>query len=283
MHTPLFLSEIIALLKEKEVKTVLDATFAEGGHGLNLAKLGFNVLGIEWDPEMFIVGQTKIKDSGLKNITLIQGNYRNVRELALKAGFRHVQAVVFDLGLSMYQLNFSHKGFSLKRGDTLDLRIGGDLNQSASDWLNKVPDAELNDSLGRLIEDRQSGAIVRRILAFRRQRSLSTVSDLEAIISSMNQSTKETNKLLRLTLQALRIIVNEEFTNIQLGFEGALELLEAGGLLIYLTYHSLEDRLVKRLSQSQINSLQEIGKVKQNREYPFAKSAKLRVYEKQTT
>lgn len=280
LHTPLFLEEIAELLIERRVQSVVDATFAEGGHGISLAKRGMTVLGIEWDEEMYAVGMVKIKEAKLPNLRLVQGNYRKIAQLAKAAGLQKVEAIIFDLGLSMYQLRHSKKGFSLNREDQLDLRIGSELELSAQQFLNKASRTELIDELSGLLEDRLATKIIAQIDSYRHHRELNSVEDLRLALVPLKLNDQQVNRLLRKLLQALRIIVNDEFENIRAAFFSSLKLLSPKGLLIFLTYHSLEDRLVKRLGVAAQSEVRPLQKMKSNKDYKFATSGKLRVYEK---
>ncbi len=279
-HTPLFLKQIMALLKEYKVTKVIDGTFGEGGHGLNLAKLGYQVLGIEWDQEMYKIAQNNIKEAKTNKVKLVLGNYKNVAKIAKENHFSSVGAVIFDLGLSMYQLINSSRGFSYQRQGDLDLRISQSLPQTAKDWLNHTSRLELTDDITRYIEDKRSTALSRAILFTREKKPFSCLEDLRAVVTKITDNEKEATKLLRQALQALRIVINDEMTNIKQGFTDGLTILKPQGLLIFLTYHSLEDRVVKRLGQEYSSQLKSVQKVISNKDYQFAKSGKLRVYEK---
>jgi len=279
-HTPLFLEQIITLLRERHADKVIDCTFGEGGHGLNLAKLGYTVLGIEWDKEMFDVGQHNIKEAKTEKVKLTLGNYKDVAVIARENHFDPVDAIIFDLGLSMYQLEHSSRGFSSQRQGDLDLRISLLLPESAKDWLNRTSRDELTDLITRYVEDKRSTILSRKLLQVREKKPFTKLDDLRKVIMQITDDEKEATKLLRQTLQALRIVVNDEMNNIKQGFSGGLTVLKKDGLLIFLTYHSLEDRLVKRLGQASRSELKPVQKVIMNKDYPFARSGKLRIYEK---
>lgn len=280
IHTPLFYSQILDVFKKNQVNRVIDATFAEGGHGLGYAKQQFSVLGIEWDKDMYKLGMDRIKNSGLTNIKLVNGNYKDIAKLAAQMQFAPVDAIIFDLGLSMYQLDKSTKGFSSNREANLDLRIGADLELTASGFLNTAGKQEIVDVITRYVEDKTSLNIAREIFKYRLNQPINKISDLRTIIKKTASTDKQVNKLLRQVLQALRIIVNDEPNNIRQGFLGALSILKKGGLIVVLTYHSQEDRLIKLLSHELSRSIKPIDKVIKNKDYQFAKSGKLRIFKK---
>ena len=279
-HTPLFLQEISAFLKQRQISEVIDATFAEGGHGLSLAKAGITVLGIEADEEMFRVGQDKVKQSGLNTVSLVLDNYCNLEKIAQNQFPKKVGAIIMDLGLSMYQLKHSQRGFSDLRQASLDLRLSTKQKLTAADWLKSSPKPILEDLLTRYLESPHSLSLVKRILATRQTKPILSVSDLREVINSLGLAKKEAQSLLRQTLQALRMIVNDEFSNNQKALTAALSVLKENGLLIVLTYHSLEDRMVKQFAKKHSDKLRMIQKTKKNKDYQFAKSGKLRIYEK---
>jgi len=279
-HTPLFLAEISELLTQRGAEKVIDATFAEGGHGISLAKQGMAVLGIEWDEEMYAVGMENIREANLKKLQLVRGNYREVEMLAKTAGFLDIDAIIFDLGLSMYQLRHSQKGFSLNRQAPIDLRIGQELELPGYEFLNKAARTELISELEGLLEDRLASKVIEKLDSYRHHKPLKTIEDLRLALVPLKLNDQQTNRLLRKLLQALRIIVNDEFENIRTAFWGGIKILKPGGLLIFLTYHSLEDRLVKRLGVEAREQVTQTQKIKSNKDYKFATSGKLRVYEK---
>lgn len=279
-HTPLFLSTISSLLSERRASKVVDATFAEGGHGLSLAGLGLMVLGIEADEQMYAVGQANIKASKLDQIKLLKGNYRDLKKMVNKQHFAPVDAVIMDLGLSMYQLNHSQKGFSLKREAILDLRLSSTQPQTAAAFLQQASKNEIMEVLTRYIESPYSQALAYKLMAFRHKKPVQTVLDLEQIISQLNLDKVKSQNLMRQTLQALRMVVNHEFEAIKQAISQAWEILAEKGLLFVLTYHSLEDRLVKQYVRQNLPGFLPLGKASKNRDYQFAKSGKLRIYEK---
>lgn len=280
-HTPLFLKEIIALLKDNAAtQRVIDATYGEGGHSFALARLGISVLALEWDHAMFINGQLKIKHEAVTNLKLVLDNFANIKTVAEKLHFAPVTAVLFDLGLSMQQLRSSQRGFSFKHQAPLDLRINDRLEQTAAQIINQAPRPELFDLFTKYVEDVQSLKLARLIEQSRQRHPINTVADLSQVLDKLELAPKAAEKLLRKVLQGLRIVVNHEFANIREGFDGSLAILRPGGWQIWLTYHSLEDRLVKRLARAASTQLRLCHKPIVNKNYAFAKSGKLRIYEK---
>lgn len=278
-HTPLFLKQIIALVNQYQVKRLVDATFGEGGHGLALAQLKITVLGIEADEQMYEVAKQNIQDSGLSNVQVIHGNYRDIAKIIKKAGMQPVDAIIMDLGLSMYQLKYSDKGFSSQRQGNLDLRLSEKQQTKASEIVNKSKEAQLQDLLTRYVESPYSQKLVQKILTFRQRKPINTVSDLQTVINTLGLDTYKAQNLLRQTLQALRIVVNDEFASIKQALSQLETVLAPHGLLIMLTYHSLEDRLVKQFVKKHLPHLKQVDRTIQNKDYQFAQGGKLRIYE----
>lgn len=280
-QTALFLAEIVALLKKLEAKKVIDATFGEGGHGVALAKLGMKVLGIEWDQHMYVYAKTKIKTMGLEPfITLEKDNFANVGKIASKNDFLEVDAVIFDLGLSMRQLKEGARGFSFKQDDFLDLRISSKLKLTAADIINSLEKQKLYDLFTKYIEDVNSGRLVDLIVQGRKNRQITKTGHLLQLMKKLNLKPESETLLMRKTLQGLRLIVNQELENLRKGFAGSVSVLRKGGLVFILTFHSLEDRIVKLFFKNREDFKSYFHKPLQNKQLAFAKSAKLRVYQK---
>lgn len=279
-QTPLFYKEIVALLKSENCQKLVDATYGEGGHGLNLVKdLGLKVLGIEWDPEMYTPACAKIKEENLQDkIKLINDNFANLEQILKKEQFTSPEAIIFDLGLSMRQIALDDRGFSFAKENTLDLRLNQKIGQSASDWLNSASENDIQENLFKLLEDVDADQLIQEILKYRRQKKITNTADLKKIIETLSIERKE--KLFRKLLQSLRIIVNNELLNLESGLKAAVSVISNKGLIIVLTFHSLEDRIVKLFFKKQKNLLSVHKKALAQREYRFAQCAKLRIYQK---
>ena len=277
-HTPLFLKDILALLKKQKAKKVIDATFGSGGHSFPLEKQGCEVLALEWDEKMFARGQEQIRQTH-SAITLCCKNYAEIKEVACDQNFTLVDAVIFDLGLSLWQLRYGQRGFSFERDEKLDLRINSTLPKTAAELINDWNEEELIDYFTKYIEDQRSYQLAELTVREKKQKSISTVGDLWQLIHKLSLSNQEETKLMRKTLQGLRMIVNQEKQNLKHGLAGSLAILRPAGLLLMITFHSLEDRLVK-LNFKNNKNIKLKQKPIQNRTYKFARGAKFRIYEK---
>jgi 16S rRNA (cytosine1402-N4)-methyltransferase len=224
----------------------IDATLGEGGHSkaiIEACNPGGQVLGIDADPEAIQVANKRI-DVSSDDFLGININFRDLRTTALRYRFAPVHGILFDLGVSSLQLDKESRGFSFKRADPLDMRFDLDQRMLASDIVNHYPEQELADLIYRFGEDPAARHIAKCIV---RNRPIATSLDLGEIIQ--NNLHKRSRKIhpATLTFQALRIAVNDELNSLENGLEQALSLLGSGGRIVVISYHSLEDRIVKNL------------------------------------
>jgi len=281
-QTPLFLPQIIALLQAKNVQNIIDGTYGEGGHGLNLAKLKFKVLGIEWDPKMYHEAKKNIQELKLnQQIQLVNDNYRHLEAIVEKSGFLP-QAIILDLGLSMRQIALSTRGFSIHEESVLDLRINPfETQETGAEYLNRISKNELKDFCLSYIESKEAMQIFQLMERGRLSKKLTTVADLKAIIYRLPMIKKfAAEQILRMILQGLRIVVNQEKSNLIQALQGAEKVLKKQGLLIVLTFQSFEDRTVKLFFKNNPLFLEVYKKPLFQKQYRFAKGAKLRAYVK---
>jgi 16S rRNA (cytosine1402-N4)-methyltransferase len=239
MHTPVLLKESIEALNIQEGGRYIDATYGLGGHSQEIAQAGGLVLGLDWDPENV---QKNIKRGLPKNVKLIYGNYGNIKDIAQNNNWAPCKGVIFDLGLSMDQIRLSQRGFSYEaRAEPLDMRIDTSLEESAADIINSSTREDLYDIFTQNAEEINSRSIAQAIYSTRRMKPVETVGDLLDAISKVSRNRSTIARIF----QALRIEVNNEFENIRQGLQGAYEILEEGGRIVMITFHSSEDRIVK--------------------------------------
>lgn len=257
-HVPVLLHEVIEQLQPAPGKKFIDATANGGGHTRALRDAGAEVLPIEWDPEL------------AKRIGAINDNYANIEKIAKEHGFDQCDGVLFDLGFSSEQLE-SGRGFTFLKDEPLDMRYSGK-GETAADILNKKSEEEIARILKEYGEERFDGRITSAIV---RHRPITSTLQLVEIIESVVPRRGKINPATR-TFQALRIAVNHELENLQKGLEGAMEVMKIGGKIAVISFHSLEDRIVKKFAKTKLirASWSEIQK---NRR---ARSAKLRIAEK---
>lgn len=279
-HTPVFLQQVLSHVNTQTDTRYIDCTFGEGGHATALAKMGLEVLALEADVTQIEVFQarTDIPDAVRKRIHLVQGNYAFVADLAVQNGFNRVDGVLFDLGLSMAQIN-SERGFSYKHlHQPLDMVI--DTNASkrgtarAADVVAEYEESELVALFEKYSERLSSKPIAKAIVNARINKRIETVGDLRDALMKVVEERE-----FPAIFQALRMEVNEELEAIRQALEGAKEIVKSGGTIQIITFHSIEDRLVKLWARS--HALKKIAKYvgREISTRDFERSAILRVYQ----
>lgn len=277
MHTPVLLKETIDSLNIQSLGKYIDATLGEGGHAEEIIKRGGVVLGIDWDQNQIDRRVSKNKSGSIK---FVRGNYADIGKIARENDFFPVDGVIFDLGLSMEQLSSNKRGFSYKKlKEPLDMRIGNELETTAADLLNSLEANELYDLLARYSEELDSKLIAEAI-ANKKGRQFEEVGDLVEVVKKTLSECKQRhqhdiNKTLARVFQALRITVNNEFENIKKGLAEAVEVTKIGGVVAIITFHSLEDRVVKQFIRK--NQLRSEHTVRGSKELAFERSATLRI------
>lgn len=283
MHTPVLLTEVTEDLQIKPEGLYIDATAGEGGHLGKIIELGGKVLAIDWDENQ--IKSLKEKFPG-KNVQFAVGNYADIEEIAKSKLFYPVDGIVLDLGLSYKQLSESGRGFSYKKWEEpLDMRISEDLDETAADLLNSLDGEELYENIARYSEEIHSRVIADSIARSRRIKKFETVVDLlTAIDEGLNNCSQHgqhiQHKVYAPIFQALRIMVNHEFENIRKGLKGASEILKQNGRMAVITFHSLEDRIVKQVVRDLGLKMLHKKAIAGSKELSFERSAKLRVLEK---
>lgn len=281
MHTPVLLQKAIEYLNVKPGGKYIDATVGEGGHLELINRLGGTVLGIDWDAAQAQSLQLKFQNN--KDIVIACGNYAHIESIAGEHGFTQVDGVLFDFGLSMKQLFESGKGFSFQHDeDPLDMRLNEELEKKASDIINSSSVSELYEIFAKFAEEFHSISIAEGIVRARIGRRMDRVRDLKKVIDyALKQCTVKHPHPNRQTyariFQALRIAVNKEFENIKSGLAGSLKVINPEGRIVVISFHSLEDRIVKQFVREK--GLHELSKhvIKGDRELSFERSAKMRV------
>lgn len=277
MHTPVLLQEAIDGLDIKPNGLYIDATVGEGGHMQEIVKRGGKVLGIDADQEQ--IKKLELEMRGYqRKITLVQGNFADVEEIASSAQFAPVDGILFDLGLSFAQIQQSGRGFSYRKPEeALDMRIDTESEVTAEDIVNDLDQDELYDLFARLGEDIHSREISQEIVRTRAKKRIEKVGDLTEVIDEV-VGTTDTKSYARI-FQALRMAVNHEKESIRKGLEGAVKILKPGGRCVVITFQSIEDRIVKQFitkhSLNQINKKVNVDRALK----PFERSAKIRIFE----
>ncbi len=244
-HVPVMLREMLAQLAPADGGAYLDGTFGGGGYaGAILDAASCTLWAIDRDPNAIARGaQIAARHPG--RLHLIQGRFGDMLALLGEAGVTTLDGVVLDLGVSSFQLNEPGRGFSFRNDGPLDMRMGRD-GPSAADLVNTLGEAELADVLFQFGEERLSRRIARAIVAARAEEPIATTLRLASIIRRAVPPVGAGIHPATRSFQALRIRVNDELGEIERALDQAARLLGPGGRLVVVSFHSLEDRLVKR-------------------------------------
>jgi 16S rRNA (cytosine1402-N4)-methyltransferase len=249
-HIPVMLSEVLAQLDPKDGEIIVDGTFGAGGYSQAiLESADCKIIAIDRDPEAFrLSGELATAYPG--RVLAVLGRYSEMVELAASEGFNSVRGVVLDLGVSSMQLDEPSRGFSFSQDGPLDMRMGQG-GASARDIVNSLGEQELAEVLFKLGEERRSRAIAKAIVKRRAEAPIATTAELADIVAGVLGLTREEKKHpATRTFQGLRLYLNEELDELACGLSAAERLLEAGGRLAVVTFHSLEDRIAKRFFAS---------------------------------
>jgi len=299
-HIPVLLKETIDLLRVKKGKKYIDATLGGGGHSKEVVKREGRLLAIDCDPEAVKAGTLRLQTAcpapsclgggKIPPPKVVWGNFSDISEIAQKEGFSKVDGILFDLGVSSHQLETKERGFSFNQGGPLDMRMDPRLSITAKDLVNGLNEGELYELFFKLGQEKYSRRFAHAICRARRIKKIETTDELAKIIldnAPPRGRFDGTHPATRI-FQALRIAVNDELNNLKKTLPKAVELLNKEGRLIVLSFHSLEDGIVKRffLEEQKRGVLEivtekpiipEVNEIEKN---PRARSAKLRVAEK---
>ncbi len=247
-HTPVLLDEVLAGLAVQAEGRYCDATFGRGGHSAAiLARLGpaGRVCAIDRDPEAIAAGRARFADE--PRLALVRGPFGRLEELVRAVGWEGgLQGVLLDLGVSSPQLDEATRGFSFMQDGPLDMRMDNESGSSAAQWLARAGEREIADVLFTLGEERFARRIARAIVAARATAPIQTTRRLAELVAAAVPTREPGKHPATRTFQAIRIHVNRELEEAQAALPQAVGLLAPGGRLCVISFHSLEDRLVKR-------------------------------------
>ena len=292
LHEPVLLKEVLDALgitglahSNNQVRKFIDATLGTGGHTAEIIKRAGVVLGIETDNTLLRVARERVEGGAFK---LIHGNFKDIYEIAKKEGFREVDGIIFDLGVSNLHFENRERGFSFKyKNAPLDMRLNKEeQNVSAEDLLNSLRHDQLTGLFSVVLSKYTSKKLADSIVSKRSKNKFKTVDDFLSIFGK----SKFKHKLhpSSLPLLALRISVNSELENLKEALPPSLKLLIKGGNLVVISFHSAEDRIVKRFFRSSarqgrgeiITKKPIVAQPKEILSNPKARSAKLRILKK---
>jgi 16S rRNA (cytosine1402-N4)-methyltransferase len=248
-HIPVLISEVLEQLRPAAGETYIDGTFGAGGYSRAiLDSAPCRVIAIERDPTAFSAGQAVAAEFGGR-LTLVATTFSDMESAARGAGFDHVDGVVLDIGVSSMQLDEPERGFSFLRDGPLDMRMS-QAGPSAADIVNTADEEDLANILYELGEERRSRAIARTIVKARADAPITTTKALADIVERvLGRARGDEKHPATRTFQALRIHVNDELGELEGALSAAERLLKPDGRLLVVTFHSLEDRIVKRFLQ----------------------------------
>jgi 16S rRNA (cytosine1402-N4)-methyltransferase len=251
-HIPVLAEEVMSMLAPAPGSLQIDATLGGGGHTeriLEATDPDGRLLGLDADGAAIARVDGRLRPRYGDRLVLRQANFRELAGVARDAGFDAVDGTLFDLGLSSYQLADAERGFGFRTGGPLDMRFDTSRGVPAAELLATLDVHELTALLRRYGEEPKAGRIARAIVDARRTAPVATAEELAALVervSPPNPRVRRRTHPATRVFQALRIAVNEELDALQEGLAAAVDLLRPGGRLVVLSYHSLEDRIVKR-------------------------------------
>ncbi len=282
-HTSVLLEEVLKGLDVKAGKRYIDATFGGGGHTRALLEQGADVLAIDEDTDALEEAK-KIESPHLR---IVQGNFRNIETIAKQEGYEQVDGILFDLGVSSHQINIASRGFSFRYDDApLDMRflqVNND-SKSAKELIAKATENELYEIFAKYGEEERARTIAVHLIRARQVKPIVTAGQLREVIESVVGTGKASTGTVARIFQALRIAVNDEMGALEEGLIGASHLVISGGKIAVISFHSLEDRIVKRFFRQsafiEITKKPLIASEEEETENPRARSAKLRIVQK---
>ncbi|RJQ26254.1 16S rRNA (cytosine(1402)-N(4))-methyltransferase RsmH [Candidatus Parcubacteria bacterium] len=284
-HKPVLLKKIIENLDVRKEGKYIDATIGGGGYAEAILEKGGRVLGIDADQDAieFVKNKFQIKNQ----LILVQDNFANIKKIAEEQGFVNADGIVFDLGLSSYQIEQSGRGFSFLRDEPLDMRMDKRKEIKAADIINQFSREELYDLFTKMGEERFSLPIANNIIRARRIKPIETSLEFARIVEEVIPRSGKIHPATKV-FQALRIIVNDELKSLEKGIVDGIDILKQKGRMIVVSFHSLEDRKVKEEFRkyeykglgNALNKKPITADENELYENPRARSAKMRVFEK---
>ncbi len=250
-HIPVLLQEMTDALDVRAGGVFVDATYGGGGYTQSIFEASdkAEVIGIDRDPD---AQKRAERHTGEKRFTFVRARFGDMEDAVRPLAPEGVDGIVMDIGVSSFQIDIPERGFSFMSDGPLDMRMDPENGQSAADIVNTMEEGELADLFYIYGEERHSRRIARAIVA---QRPFETTAQLAAAISKSVPPSRDKAHPATRCFQALRIVVNDELGELERGLEAAQKLLKVGGRLVVVTFHSLEDRIVKQFFATQSGRL----------------------------
>jgi 16S rRNA (cytosine1402-N4)-methyltransferase len=261
-HKPVLLEEAIDALNIRPDGLYVDATLGGGGHAQELLKrtsLKAQLLGIDRDSEAIFFTKNKLSEFGPR-FRALKGNYRDIKKLLYDAGVNQVDGILLDLGVSSFQLDTERRGFSFHGSAPLDMRMDSEQKLRAQDLLNTLPKEELEAIIKEYGDEPKARKIAEQIVKYREQKPLETTDELANIVESVYRGRRGKTHPATKTFQAIRIAVNDELGGLKDFLPQAIQLLNKGGRLAIISFHSLEDAIVKRFFKELTGKREKLNK-----------------------
>ena len=273
-HVPVLLEEVLCWLRPVPGGRYLDGTVGLGGHAEGILKESSPngvLFGLDWDEEALHHARVRLEPFGERTF-LIQGDFKDLAEIGKERGISELDGVLFDLGVSSLQLEVEERGFAFSRDGPLDMRMDRRLSLNAADLVSHLAEDDLADLIWRFGEEREAKRIARRIVQFRQKKEITRTQQLAEIV---RQAVRSRSGRFRIhpatrTFQALRIAVNRELEGLEQAIRAAVDLLQSRGRIAVISYHSLEDRIVKQtlVSLSRHSGFSSPGEIRDAPEEP---------------
>ncbi len=291
-HQPVLLKEVIEFLNIKPGEVYIDATVGGGGHTAAILKKGGRVFGLDRDPEAVSFANQRLKSvCPNADYQIVQGNFVDLEKIMVSHQVQRPAGILFDLGVSSHQLDKKERGFSFSAEAPLDMRMEPSLAVKAADLINGLHQGELEKLFSRLGEELLAVPIAKVIVRARKRAAIKTTKQLAAIVSRVYQRRYRSKSRIHPATKvflALRIAVNDELNNLKEGLVQAMRVLKKKGRLVVISFHGLEDKIVKDFfkkgGQSEwweiLTKKPVVPQEEEIKDNPRSRSAKLRAVEK---
>lgn len=282
-HIPVLLHEVLDGLDTKPGGRYIDATIGDGGHTKAIIDHGGVVLGIDRDDEALKRVSERMRfEIEIEKLKIMKGNFEDIAMIATQNNFQYVDGILFDLGMSSFQIEESGRGFTFQKDEPLDMRMDSTLSVTAADLVNALGKKELFDVFTKFGQVERAHRLVEKIVESRKERPIQTTTQLADVVFSVNPRRGRLHPATKIFM-ALRMAVNDELGSLERTLPKAVTLLRPSGRLAVLSFHEGEDRVVKTFFRSNRTTISEIHpspffpSEKERSWNPRARSARLRI------